>query len=196
MSKIKKELYSKSPEWFLSYIEQTNQKQILIENIKKTLEMLPIQADQDFVFTDIGAGNGVITLPIVHFLNDEKRTHLTTNVIEYSDALAAIIQRKLEKDNLLENTNIYCNHMEDVAIPESDFILAAHVLLYLDDVHKELERIWIVMMFNSERSLDLNSCLIGGMILMRELLLFSTIDTQPVFEKQWNLPLIFLRFLI
>lgn len=141
MKEIQKELYSQNPEWFLSYIEQTNQKQILIENIKKKLETLPIQEGSDFVFTDVGAGDGVITLPIIKYLKDERKAQLTTNVIEYSDKLVSVFQKKLQENNLSENVNIYNKRLEDTDVPESDFTLVVHVFLYLDDILTELQKI-------------------------------------------------------
>ena len=59
--------YKKQSNIFQTYIKNTNQKEILIKNlVKKISEDFDLEKDKEFVFTDIGAGDGRVTIPIIN----------------------------------------------------------------------------------------------------------------------------------
>lgn len=129
-----KKFYEKQSSTFQTYIKNTKQKEILVKNIIKKITS-SFKKDQDFVFTDVGAGDGKVTIPIINFLKD--KTKLTCNVIEPSDLIDVLKQ----KSNF-ENINYLKKKIEDVNIPKSDFILVSHVLAYLNDYQKTIKSIY------------------------------------------------------
>ena len=130
-----KKFYEKQSSAFQMYVRNTNQKDILVKKIVEKLESsFKFKKNQEFIFTDIGAGDGTVTIPIVNYLKG--RTKLICNVIEPSDMIESI---KVESD--FENNYYMKKKIDEVIIPKSDFILISHVLVYLDGHMKTVKRI-------------------------------------------------------
>lgn len=91
--------------------------------------------NQEFVFTDVGAGDGKLTIPIINFLN--KKTKLICNVIEPSDLIETF-----KKNCSINNVNYYKDKVENLKIPKSHFILASHLLVYLDNYKNTLKDLY------------------------------------------------------
>ena len=131
--------YEKQSNIFQIYIKNTTQKQILVKNIiAKLKSSFKLKEKLDFVFTDIGAGDGKVTIPIIKFL--EEQTKLTCHVIEPSDLIDAFKQNC--KSN---NVQYYKQKIDEFKIPRSDFILVSHVLVYVDDYEKTIQKIYAAL---------------------------------------------------
>ncbi|GEM_PF-4971236 len=119
-------LYTNTPDIYKRYVKHTTQKQVLVEKIEQALlERFDFGLQKEFTFVDVGAGEGLVTIPIIQFL--ESKTNVLTSIIEPSP--------------MIENFNSYrFNHLtliqkpiEEVSIPQADFILCSHVVPYLND---------------------------------------------------------------
>jgi SAM-dependent methyltransferase len=131
-----KESYYKKSGTFQSYIKFTNQKELLVEHLKKKLpENFNFSKYKNFVFTDIGAGDGRLTIPLINFLKDQIK--LEVNCFEHSELIDEI------KENCsYKNVKYFKNKIEEVEIPKSDFILMSYVLAYLTDPLETIKRIY------------------------------------------------------
>ncbi|MBU0459176.1 MAG: class I SAM-dependent methyltransferase [Nanoarchaeota archaeon] len=131
-----KKFYEKQSSTFQVYIKNTNQKEILVKNIiKKLSSSFKLKKDQNFVFTDVGAGDGKVTIPIINFLKNKAK--LTCNVIEPSDLID-----DFKKNCNFDKINYSKKKIDDVKIPKSDFILVSHVLVYLENYQKTIKNIY------------------------------------------------------
>lgn len=110
---------------FQTYLRYTNQKEVLIRNIKEKFAS-HIGQKEEFVFTDLGAGDGTVTREVADFL--QRKTELSVHYIDRSGEFAAIF----EAENTHKSTTISIESVESASIPSSDFILAAHVFIYLE----------------------------------------------------------------
>ena len=130
-----KKFYEKQSSTFQRYMKNTDQKEILVKNIiSKVSSSLKLSKNKEFIFTDIGAGDGKITIPVVNFL--KATTKLTCEVIEPSELID-----KFKENCNFEGIDYYKNKIEDIEIPKSDFILVSHVLSYFDDYKKTIKNI-------------------------------------------------------
>ncbi len=131
-----KKFYEKQSDIFQIYIKNTDQKEILVKNIiNKLSSLFEFDKNKDFVFTDIGAGNGKVTIPVIDFLTDKAK--LTCNIIEPSDLIDVF-----KKNCNAKNINYFQNKIDDIKIPKSDFILASHLLVYLDNYQEAIKKIY------------------------------------------------------
>ena len=131
-----KKFYEKQARIFQVYIKNTTQKQILVKNIISKLESsFKLKEDKEFVFTDIGAGDGKAAIPIINFL--EEITKLACCVIEPSELINTFKQNCKSK-----NVRYYQQNIDEFKIPLSDFILVSHVLVYVDDYEKIIKNIY------------------------------------------------------
>jgi len=116
----REEIYDNNEGVFYTYVKNITQKPILITNIIKKLASR-ISNYKQFVFTDIGAGYGVITIPVIDYLKD--KTTLKCHCLEPSKLISQI------KENCkFDNVTYYKEKIEEFNIPNSDFILFSHVL--------------------------------------------------------------------
>jgi ubiquinone/menaquinone biosynthesis C-methylase UbiE len=112
---------------FPKFLTQTDEKEITVDYILSKLNTKYNLKDyKKFTFTDIGAGEGRLTLPIMKYL--KKNTSLESYCIEPSSLI----------DTLKEKCGYKGIHyiqkgMEDISLPKSDFILIAHTIQYLKD---------------------------------------------------------------
>lgn len=134
-----KNFYKNQSGTFQAYIKNTNQKEILAKNIvKKISSSFNLSKDKEFVFTDIGAGDGKVTIPVINFLHG--KTNLICNIIEPSDLI-----EDFKKNCNFKNINYYKKKIDDLTIPKSDFILVSHILVYLDDLSKAVQDVYAAL---------------------------------------------------
>jgi 16S rRNA G527 N7-methylase RsmG len=127
--------YEKNAHILLTYIKNTNQKEILVKNIINRLSSSFRLDGQDFVFSDIGAGDGAVTIPVIDFLKD--KTRLACHIIEPSDLMDIF-----KKNCALKNMTYYKEKVDEVKVAKSDFILASHVIFLLDDYEKTIKNLY------------------------------------------------------
>lgn len=134
-----KNFYKKQSSTFQAYIKNTNQKEILAKNIiKKISSSFNLREDKEFVFTDIGAGDGKVTIPVINYL--QNKCDLVCNIIEPSNLI-----EDFQKNCSLKNVNYFKKKIDDLVIPKSDFILVSHVLVYLDDLNKAVQDVHVAL---------------------------------------------------
>ena len=131
MNKLK--LYSKNPSIFQKYIALTNQKQILIDKVcKKIVEK---NTSKKLMLLDIGCADGTVTTQIIERIS--KSYQLKVTGIETSTELINGFKLKTNYDINFINENVEA--LDE--LPKSDFILIAHVVSYIDDLEKFLDKV-------------------------------------------------------
>lgn len=135
----RKNFYKNQSGTFQAYIKNTNQKEILAKNIvKKISSSFNLSKGKEFVFTDIGAGDGKAAISVINFL--QGKSNLICNIIEPSDLI-----EDFKKNCNFKNVNYYKKKIDDLTIPKSDFILVSHVLVYLDDLSKAVQDVYAAL---------------------------------------------------
>ncbi|MFZ1971106.1 MAG: methyltransferase domain-containing protein [Candidatus Nanoarchaeia archaeon] len=125
---MKDSSYSKEGS-FPTFITQTNEKKVTIDYILSAIEeKYSLRDYKKFVFTDIGAGEGTVTLPIMKFI--KKGAKLDTYCIEPSSLIETL------KKKCGSGVHYIKKGMEETDIPESDLILMAHSLQYVTNKEK------------------------------------------------------------
>ena len=131
MNKLK--LYSKNPSIFQKYIALTNQKQILIDKVcKKIVEK---NTSKKLMLLDIGCADGTVTTQIIERIS--KSYQLKVTGIETSTELINGFKLKTNYDINFINENV--ESLDE--LPKSDFILIAHVVSYIDNLEKFLDKV-------------------------------------------------------
>lgn len=114
---------------FPNFLTQTDEKEITLKYILKQLDIRYTLKDyKKFTFTDIGAGDGTLTLPIIEYL--AKQMDLEIYCIEPSSLMDTLKKRCGSKAHYIQEG------MEETSLPKSDFILIAHTIQYLKDRKK------------------------------------------------------------
>lgn len=114
---------------FPIFLTQTNEKEVTLNYILKKLKYkYDLTKYNKFTFTDIGAGDGTLTFPIMKYL--AKQVNLETYCIEPSSLIDILKKRCGPKVNYIQEG------MEETSLPKSDFILIAHTIQYLKDRKK------------------------------------------------------------
>lgn len=125
-------LYIENPTIFQKYIALTNQKQILVDMVCKKIEE---KNPSKLMFLDIGCADGVVTNQIIERIG--KSYELVVNCIEKSAKLINDFKSKTNYDITFINTNIELLNK----LPNSDFILIAHVVSYIEDLEKFIDKV-------------------------------------------------------
>jgi hypothetical protein len=115
---------------FQKFLKETNEKEITLKYILSGIKRKYCLKDyKKFCFTDIGAGDGTLTYPVMQFLRKRLRRNakLETYCIEPSP-LISILKAKCRK-----GAHYISKGMEDISLPKSDFILMAHSIQYITD---------------------------------------------------------------
>jgi len=134
-----KNFYKNQSGTFQAYIKNTNQKEILAKNIvKKISSSFNLEENKEFVFTDIGAGDGKVTIPVIDCL--QAKCKLVCNIIEPSDLI-----EDFKKNCNFQNVNYFKKKIDDLTIPKSDFILISHVLVYLNDLNNVVREVYTAL---------------------------------------------------
>ncbi len=114
---------------FPKFITQTDEKEVTLRYIlDKLKEKYDSRDYKKFTFTDIGAGEGTLTLPIIQYLG--KQTNLESYCIEPSSLIELLRKKCGPKVHYIQEG------MEETDLPKSDFILIAHAMQYLQDRRK------------------------------------------------------------
>lgn len=128
-------MYKKEYGVFQVFIRHTDQKQLLVKNILKWMNKNKKTIAPGYVFTDIGAGDGTVTGPIVDYLHG--LVDFTCNYIEPS-RLAVDFRNRKRKSNI----HFIAKDVNKISIPKSNFILSSHVLIYLKNYFNVLLKIY------------------------------------------------------
>ena len=126
-------LYKNNSLIFKNYISLTNQKQILIDKVcKKIIDNIN---SKKIKLLDIGCADGAVTLKIIE--NIRKIYELEITAIEASTEL--INQFKSKTDYKINFIN---ENVESINIlPQSDFIVMAHVVSYINNLDCFLDKV-------------------------------------------------------
>ena len=125
---------------FPVYLSQTNGKKVEIKYILPALREkydFSGYAEKDFVFTDIGAGEGTVTLPVIKFL--KKKARLEAYMIEPSSMMETL----KAKCGGTRGANLHFirESAENSGIPFSDFILLSHSASYIKEKKEFAKRL-------------------------------------------------------
>lgn len=109
---------------FPIFLTQTNEKEVTLKYILTKLDKKYSFKDyKKFTFTDLGAGEGTLTFPLIQFF--QKKTSLETYCIEPSTLIDFL------KEKCGSNAHYIKKGMEEIKLPKSDFILLSHAIQYL-----------------------------------------------------------------
>ena len=128
------EIYNNENSEFFTYVKNTNQKPLLIKKIIEKLDS-KINKYEKFIFTDIGAGDGIITIPVIEYLKN--KTNLLCHCLEPSNLI-----NEFKKKCEFENIEYHKEKIEWFEIPKSDFILMSHVLTQKEDYISIVKKIY------------------------------------------------------
>ena len=126
-------LYKDNSSIFQKFIALTNQKEVLIDKVCN--KIISNIKKEKLNLLDIGCADGFVTLTIIDKIKELYQLDIT--VVESSAELINQFQQKTDyKINFInENVELLEN------IPQSDFILLAHVISYINGLDKFLEKI-------------------------------------------------------
>ena len=125
--------YNKNSSIFQRFIALTNQKEILINRVCNKIK--GNNNSKNISLLDIGCADGMVTTRIIDKLKQNYNLEVTG--IEASKELIDQFRNKEDYDINLINENV-----ETVEkLPESDFILMAHVVTYINDLGKLLDKV-------------------------------------------------------
>jgi len=127
------ELYRENPSIFQKYIALTNQKQILIDKVYN--KIIDHNISKKLTLLDIGCADGMVTVQIIEKLR--KLYKLKVTAIEASAELISCFKSRINYDITFINENV--ESFDE--LPKSDFILIAHVVSYIDNLEKFLDKV-------------------------------------------------------
>lgn len=126
-------LYRDNPSIFQKYIELTNQKQLLIDKVYKKIIDNNVSKKLDFL--DIGCADGMVTIQIIDKLKESYQLEVTA--IELSTQLLSHFKSRTNY-----NINFINDNIESLnELPKADFILIAHVVSYIDNLERFLDKV-------------------------------------------------------
>ena len=126
-------LYKENPSIFQKYIALTNQKQILIDKVCK--KIIENNISKKLSFLDIGCADGIVTDQIIDKLIQLYQIEVTG--IETSKELINQFKARTDYDINFINENVESLDK----LPKSDFILIAHVVSYIDNLEKFIDKV-------------------------------------------------------
>lgn len=126
-------LYIENPKIFQKYIALTNQKQILVDMVCKKIEEK--KGATKLKFLDIGCADGYVTTQVIDRIS--KSYQLEINCIETSIELINEFKTQTNYDINFINTSVELLNK----LPKSDFILIAHVVSYIEDLEKFIDKV-------------------------------------------------------
>ena len=124
--------YNKNSSIFQRFIALTNQKEILINRVCSKIK--ENNNSKNISLLDIGCADGMVTTRIIDKLKQNYNLEVTG--IEASKELIDQFRNKKDYDINLINENV--ETLEK--IPKADFILMAHVVTYINDLEKLLDK--------------------------------------------------------
>ena len=124
--------YNKNSSIFQRFIALTNQKEILINRVCNKIK--GNNNSKNISLLDIGCADGMVTTRIIDKLKQNYNLEVTG--IEASKELIDQFRNKKDYDINLINENV--ETLEK--IPKADFILMAHVVTYINDLEKLLDK--------------------------------------------------------
>ena len=126
-------LYKENPSIFQKYIALTNQKQILIDKVCK--KIIENNISKELSLLDIGCADGMVTDKIIDKLRQLYQLEVTC--IETSKELINQFKARTDYDINFINENVESLDK----LPKSDFILIAHVVSYINNLEKFIDKV-------------------------------------------------------
>ena len=126
-------LYKENPSIFQKYIALTNQKQILIDKVCK--KIIENNISKKLSLLDIGCADGMVTDKIIDKLR--QLCQLEVTCIETSKELINQFKARTDYDINFINENVESLDK----LPKSDFILIAHVVSYINNLEKFIDKV-------------------------------------------------------
>ena len=126
-------LYKENQTNIQKYIALTNQKQILIDKVCK--KIIENNISKKLSFLDIGCADGIVTDQIIDKLIQLYQIEVTG--IETSKELINQFESRTNYDINFINENV---ELLD-KLPKSDFVLLAHVVSYIDNLEKFIDKV-------------------------------------------------------
>ena len=125
--------YNKNSSIFQRFIALTNQKEILINRVCNKIK--GNNNSKNISLLDIGCADGMVTTRIIDKLKQNYNLEVTG--IEASKEIIDQFRNKKDYDINLINENVETLKK----IPKADFILMAHVVTYINDLEKLLDKV-------------------------------------------------------
>ena len=126
----------KLPSVYQAYVNNTDQKEILSSKIIAYIgSMYDRHTVKEFTYSDVGAADGKVSIPVINELKD--RYALDCHIIEPSKLI-----RVFKSDSCFERINYVRRRIEQIELAFSDFILASHIFIYLDNPELILEQLF------------------------------------------------------
>ena len=129
------DFYKESPELFIDFLRNTNEKEVLFEKILLLLNS-KYSKKSPLVISDIWAGSGIAAKSIIQYMRSSKK-EFQYNYLEPSKALIEHFWDSFDCSNII----FYEGSIEDVTLPKSDFIIMSHVLQYINNPEQILRKV-------------------------------------------------------
>lgn len=129
------DFYKNSPEFFIDFLKNTDEKKILSEKVIHFLET-KYSKTSHLVISDIWAGSGIVAKEIIQYLRGAKK-EFQYNYIEPAHSLIEHFAHDFDCSGIV----FYEGNIENITIPKSDFIITSHVLQYIDNLEWVLWKI-------------------------------------------------------
>lgn len=168
--------YDNQASAFMAYIRNTDQKKVLVSRLLDHLKSDSLGELEKLRFTDIGAGDGTVTLAFVR--EAMKTVPVEASALEPSEKLVQAIKEKDEGGVL----NVMHSTVEDVELPDADLVLAAHVFRYIENEGEVLDGI-LQSLSPKGRLLIVETNKESGDVLMRGKLGVQRVGTGDVTSK-------------
>ena len=125
--------YNKS-KVFKRYIQLTNEKEVLFDKISSKV-ISRWEPLEDIVFTDVGAANGEVMLPVLYELADYFK--LESHILEPTNLI-----KEAEEECEAKNVHFHKTRIDNAALTPSDFVLVDHIVVNFRNLEKELLKIY------------------------------------------------------
>lgn len=173
-------LYTKNKDIFLDFISQTNEKDIIVEEIMKigTIQSLAM-GKKEIIITDIWAGNWIIAEKIISQIKD-------LNYIYYFIEPSKDLIEKFKTKNF--KNIVYINDViENTELPKSDIVIASYVFQSVSNEEQVLSKIYNSLNAWAKAIIINQNIDSNDMILRKKIGLGISETSKYIFQKLNNL---------
>lgn len=129
------DFYTESPEFFIDFLKNTDEKKVLFEKILPLLNSL-YSKKAPLVISDIWAGSGIVAKSVIQYMRGSKK-EFQYNYLEPSKALIEHFWDGFDCSNIV----FYEGSIENATLPGSGLIIMSHVLQYIHNPEQVLQKV-------------------------------------------------------